>query len=315
MKILTKDQATFIEDLLVSALAEYLKANNIHTIVLGFSGGLDSGLMSIIGLKAIKKLLSEGYVCEYIYDFIDIQSDKKDLIIAKELAKKLNFKLNTYNYTLWYQVSPIRLKQHQDLGKIRVANGNLKCRIRMLHLYDRAQLFGGIVLDTDDLSELLMGFWTKHGDVGDVKLIQYLTKDEVRDLAEHMGVCQSILDSAPGDGLGVTINNQAQDQLKMVYMKIDYVMSRLIQNGLDINGHISQLYSHDIWVQLPIIAEEIGETTEKVMHVATQSLKTAFKRVGDDAVILIKDRKSMGLSELGTVDFNETQILAITASE
>lgn len=311
LKILTKNQAVFIENLLVSALAEYIKANKIHTIVLGISGGLDSALMAAIGLKAIKKLTSKGYDCEYIYDFIDIQSDKRDLVKAQELAKKLDFKLNKYNYTLWYKVSPIRMKDHLKLGKIRVANGNLKCRIRMLHLYDRAQLYGGIVLDTDDLSELLMGFWTKHGDVGDVKLIQYLTKDEVRDLAEHMGVCQSILDSAPGDGLGVTITNQAQDQLKMVYMKIDFVMSRLIQKGLDINGHVSQLYSHDIWVQYPIIAEEIGETAEIVMHVAKQSLRTAFKRVGDDAVILIKDRKSMGLPELGTVDFNDTQIQAI----
>lgn len=311
LKILTKDQAVFIEEKLVSALTDFLISSDIHNIVLGNSGGLDSSLMTAIGLKSTARTKSKGYQCGYIIDFINIESNKNDLVKAQELAKKLNFKLNVYNYTFWYRISPIRLKEHLKLNRIRVAKGNLKCRIRMLHLYDRAQLYSGVVLDTDDLSELLMGFWTKHGDVGDVKLIQFLSKDEVRDLAEHMGVCKSILESAPGDGLGITPTNKASDQLGMSYLKIDYVMSRLIQNGLDINGHISQLYSHDIWVLFPKIAEEIGETAEKVMHVANQSLKTAFKRVGDDAVLLIKDRTSMGLPELGTEEFNKLYSKAI----
>ncbi|NCS68110.1 hypothetical protein GW777_07070 [Candidatus Peregrinibacteria bacterium] len=54
----------------------------------------------------------------------------------------------------------------------------------MLHLYDRAQLCGGIVLDTDDQSELLMGFWTKHGDVGD---ISQLTEPKNLILLKHLG--------------------------------------------------------------------------------------------------------------------------------
>ena len=231
MKILNLDQAKWITKLAVTKLANYLEENNIHHIVLGVSGGLDSAVMAALGLRAIQNLRSRGYECGYTFDFIGIESNRSDLKKARELSQELGFVLNEFDYTDWYRQSPIRQQVHSTSPRLRVANGNLKCRIRLLHLYDRAQLFGGIVLDTDDLSELLMGFWTKHGDVGDVKVLQYLTKEEVRDLGEVWGVTAEILESAPGDGLGVTDTNQAKDQLKMDYLKTDYVMSRLIGCG------------------------------------------------------------------------------------
>ncbi|KKT28603.1 MAG: NH(3)-dependent NAD(+) synthetase [Candidatus Collierbacteria bacterium GW2011_GWC2_44_18] len=315
MKILTLNQASLITKLAVTKLAQYLKKNGLHHIVLGISGGLDSAVMAAIGLRAIKLLKTQGYECGYTFDFIGIESNPNDLKKARILAQELGFELNEYDYTDWYRQSPIRQNEHHNSPRLRVANGNLKCRIRLLHLYDRAQLLGGIVLDTDDLSELLMGFWTKHGDVGDVKVIQYLTKEEVRDLGEILDIPAVILESAPGDGLGVTDTNQAKDQLKMDYLKTDYVMSRLIGSGLDYNGETSQLSSHFLVGVINQIASEIHEPTENVFHVARQSLKTAFKRkYGDDVAILLEDRKEMGLPELGYLSFNEIYLEAITRS-
>ena len=120
-----------------------------------------------------------------------------------------------------------------------------------------------------------------------------------------------ILKSAPGDGLGVTDTNQAKDQLKMDYLKTDYVMSRLVEEGLDYNGNISQLSEPHIVVVMDQIALEIHEPVENVIHVAKQSLKTAYKRkYGDDVAILLEDRTEMGLPVLGSEDFNRLYLEA-----
>ena len=316
MNVLTIEQATYIENLFTRRLANYIKKCKIKNLVLGESGGLDSAKMTITCLKAIELLKRENYYCGYKFVFIDVESDPNDLVKALELAERYNFKLDVVNLTELYHKmnSTFRKLEQETLPKIRVANGNLKCRLRLLYLFDLAQLYGGIVMDTDDLSELLMGFFTKHGDVGDVKLQQFLTKAEIYDLAEYFGMCQSILDSAPGDGLGVTKTNRAIDQLGMDYLKIDYSMSRLVGKGFNYNGSIDQLDSDFFKTLISVIAVEIGELEEKVVHVVKQSLWTAFKRVGDDAVNLVKSRKAMKLPELGSSEFNRIYLQAIKAS-
>ena len=50
----------------------------------------------------------------------------------------------------------------------------------MMTLYNLASKLGGCVASTDNFSELAPGFWTLHGDVGDISY-QALTKSwEVR---------------------------------------------------------------------------------------------------------------------------------------
>jgi len=171
----------------------------------------------------------------------------------------------------------------------------------MITLYHFAQLNGGVVLDTDDLSEEFMGFWTKHGDEGDIKVIQKLTKDEVYDLAEYLGVPSSILESPPGDGLGVTANNQASDQLGLPYTYIDYIISRFLQNGFDTEGSFEQLRCDKYRQLIDSVAKEISKPIEAVEKILYQSLKTGFKRrYGENVANLLPNRLEMGLPVIGS---------------
>ncbi len=63
------------------------------------------------------------------------------------------------------------------------AAGNIKVRLRMITLYHIAQLTGGLVVSTDNLSEFWMGFWTLNGDV-----VRRLCADPAR-LERPRGVC------------------------------------------------------------------------------------------------------------------------------
>ena len=312
MKILTPKRAKKITGMAANELAKYLKRDGLRTIVLGISGGLDSAVMAAIGLDAIDQLKKEGYDCDYLYTFIDIESNPDDLRKARVLANELGFVLIEKDQTGWYQHYPNRIIGPQTHAE-RVHNANIKCRLRMIFLYSQAGDSKGIVLDTDDLSEHFMGFWTLHGDVGDVKVIQLLTKEEVRDLGEYLGITKLILDSAPGDGLGVTATNKASDQLGLDYLKIDYVMSRLIQKGFDINGAMSQLETESFLALFDQIADEISEPVEKILHVVRQSLRTSSKRkYGENVAVLLPKRTDLGLPNPGTDTFNRIYLKAIT---
>jgi NAD+ synthase len=305
MKLLNTSQAQKFVALSVDRLSEYIEENNIRTLVLGVSGGIDSAVVAVIGLKTKKQLLAKNFETNYKYYFLDCESDQKDITLAQELAGQYQFKLNYLDLNSWYRSSPLLELIGTSYPQRKIAQGNIKCRLRMISLYNIAKLSEGIVLDTDDFSEELMGFWTLHGDVGDVKIIQHLTKTEVYDIGEFLGIPQSILTSEPGDGLGVTINNIAKDQLQCSYYEIEYILSKFIQAGFDYNGSVSQLDDKKCINLIISISQVISVSKEKVSSVIFQSLKTAYKRkYGDNVKHLLSNRKELGLPEFGTQDFS-----------
>ena len=87
----------------------------------------------------------------------------------------------------------------------------------MIYLFDQAHLHQGMVLSTDNYTELLLGFWTLHGDVGNYGFLQYLWKTEVYGLAGFLAdrytregmddkaqALKLCMDAVPTDGLGIT---------------------------------------------------------------------------------------------------------------
>jgi NH3-dependent NAD+ synthetase len=116
-----------------------------------------------------------------------------------------------------------------------IARGNRKARLRMIRLYDLAGVNKGLVISTDNYTELCESFFTLHGDVGDFCPIQMLWKTEVYKMAEYLidtwheeleimryevayknysfkiKTLQSCVEAIPTDGLGIT--NSDLDQI------------------------------------------------------------------------------------------------------
>ena len=67
-----------------------------------------------------------------------------------------------------------------------IGQGNIKARLRMIYLYNEANYFRGLVMDTDNLTEHYLGFFTIHGDVCDFNPIGGLWKHEVYELAQYL---------------------------------------------------------------------------------------------------------------------------------
>ena len=107
----------------------------------------------------------------------------------------------------------------------RLAAGNLAARLRAALLYYEAQLRGYLVVGTDDRSEYLIGYFTKHGDgASDLLPIADLYKTQVQRLGDHLGVPRHIVEKAPSPHLWS--GHDAAGELGMGYDVIDAILSR-----------------------------------------------------------------------------------------
>jgi NAD+ synthase len=144
--------------------------------------------------------------------------DKEDAIIVAE------------KFAIDYEVANLEEVYHDLLEEIKkednkLAEANIKPRLRMSTLYYYANLNNYLVVGTDNKSELTLGYFTKYGDGGiDLAPLGDLVKTEVREVARVLGVSEEIITKAPSAGLwdGQTDENE----LGVSYEEIDkYILT------------------------------------------------------------------------------------------
>lgn len=244
----------------VGKLAGYIRDNNIQSLVIGISGGVDSALVA-----ALAKAATE-YPYKAVPVFgrsITIESNKREEIErAREIGKYFchDFKeLDLTNVYMNLIGGPSCLEIDTDMRitplEVKIALGNLKARIRMMQLYHLAGVNKGMVLSTDNYTELLLGFWTLHGDVGDYGMVQNLWKTEVYGLTEfiadlynqteffsHADALMQCVNAVPTDGLGITDSDLDQLGAKS-YDEVDKILIEHLNNKL---SHDFSLKDHPV---------------------------------------------------------------------
>jgi NAD+ synthase len=210
-------------DAIIYETKEYLVNNpNIKTLILGLSGGVDSALVAVLMNLAIKDL----DVKLYGYS-LPIGTNKPDEIRRAEVIGTAFCDgfwiadLFPYYNRLLDALLGISVPFNNRKQKIRA--GNIKARMRMIYLYDKAQEHDGLVLSTDNYTEYLLGFWTLHGDVGDFGAIQNLWKSEVYGITNYLyntstyvlrdaqkDALRDCVIALPTDGLGISETDMDQ---------------------------------------------------------------------------------------------------------
>lgn len=227
---------------------KYLKNNSLESMVIGISGGIDSALTTILANEIATELN-----IKLIGITIPIESNTKESKRAEKVAQSFCTKycgkisLHHAYYSVCnnlYMDSEI----NSDTFETRVRKGNIKARLRMIQLFNLAHEHSGLVLSTDNFTEYLLGFWTLHGDVGNLGLIQNLWKTEVYGLSkwilnnklktpqekEALNLC---INATPTDGLGVSESDFAQLGCDS-YEEIDYILLTFLQRGKVLNNQI-----------------------------------------------------------------------------
>lgn len=106
-----------------------------------------------------------------------------------------------------------------------LALANSRSRLRMMTLYQVAQMKQGIVVGTGNrVEDFGVGFFTKYGDGGvDISPIGDCMKTEVWDMGRELGILPEIIDAAPTDGLW-SDGRTDEDQLGMTYPELEQTM-------------------------------------------------------------------------------------------
>lgn len=208
-----------VKDHIVSWLDSYVSESGLDGYVIGISGGVDSAVTSTLCAQTGKKTIllnmpirqthaEYSRACEHIQDltkrFQNVESMEIDLTDAFGMLEK-TFPLNVQ-------------KDHLSMA-------NTRARLRMTTLYAIGQTNRCLVAGTGNkVEDFGVGFFTKYGDGGvDLSPIADLNKSEVKLMAAHLGVVNSILIAKPTDGLWED-GRSDEDQLGATYPELEWAM-------------------------------------------------------------------------------------------
>ena len=228
-------------------LKSYIEDHGLKSLVIGVSGGIDSALT-----MAIAKPVCDELEVNLIARSITIVTNKHEEIErARNMGRFFASDFEDVDLSNAFTILSDLLMEKEDhenteIHGFKIRLGNIKARTRMMYLYDLAAKYHGLVLSTDNYSELLLGFWTLHGDVGDYGMIQNLWKTEVYGMSAYIAdnledeeaanALRACIYAVPTDGLGIT--NSDLDQIKAKsYEEVDTILMTLLDKSKELGEY------------------------------------------------------------------------------
>ena len=185
------------------------------TYVVGISGGIDSTCVAALACRIFgkDKVVGVSLPCDGQKDMDDVNAAFEHLGI-----RRVTIDIGDAFYGLRCAI------ENQGLDVIEQCTTNMPARLRMVVLYGVAQCLGGVMVNTCNRSESILGNDTLFGDdCGSYGPIQKLTKTEVKAIAAWLGVPDELVNKTPIDGLQPLSD---EDRLGITYAKVDdYIRS------------------------------------------------------------------------------------------
>lgn len=235
---------------IVTWLQQQVEEAGVNGLVVGVSGGLDSAVVAHL----IKRAFPDNSL-GVLMPLKSSPTDMEDAVKVIESCKIKEISIDlTETHTVLYKQITDQINEKGDLNAAssRLADANLRARLRMSTLYTVATNYNYLVVGTDNAAEWYTGYFTKHGDGGvDILPIIDFTKREVGEMAKLLGVPAEVIEKQPSADLweGQT------DEIEMgtTYDKID-----------------AYLKGEEIPQADKEIIERLHKRTEHKRHTATQ---------------------------------------------
>ena len=186
METLVEKLCDWIEGKVTKAKAE--------GVVFGLSGGLDSAVVAALNIRIFPQ--------NTLAIIIPCHSLEADINDALDLINKFNIQYKIIDLSKVYDSFIHLLNDKEKKKNFKLAEANIKPRLRMTTLYYFANKLNYLVVGTGNKSELMIGYFTKYGDGGaDILPLGNLLKSQVRELAEYLGIPKKIINKPPSAGL------------------------------------------------------------------------------------------------------------------
>ena len=283
-------------DILVKRTEDYICSNNLKCMVLGISGGIDSTVVAAICHEVSRRtripLIGRSLPTKY--------NKEGETTTADLVGKAFCNDYKEVNIQKWYYDSWYFNEHGSDYNAI--AAGNIQARLRMLYLYNLASIHKGLVMDTDNLTENNLGYFTIHGDVGDFNPIGGLWKTEVFELASYIRdhyhfearvhsnpklieeafnkatAVEESLKLKPTAGLGIT-NSDLDEIGADSYEQVDYILQEILAwKKFKLNQGF-YAFSHEMTCDDFLEDQQMLDTPYPIIEaVAKRHFASSFKR-------------------------------------
>lgn len=239
------------------ALTSYMQRNGFHKVIIGVSGGVDSGLTLALASDILGPQNILAYFMPTRYSSPSSRDD------AAAVCHHCGVTLETIDidplYALFLQTLAI---EEQAGGKVPITAQNIQSRIRGLVLMARANDSGALLLATGNKSELAVGYSTLYGDsCGGFNLLKDLYKKDVYALAAWFNqqrgqkIPANIITKAPTAELSP---NQKDSDSLPPYPQLDPLLEKMIE------GHHQEKDDHDL-------SRRVNDLIHRAEHKRNQS--------------------------------------------
>lgn len=225
-----------VVSVITNFIRTYVENSRCKGVVIGLSGGVDSAVTAVLCRKALGR---DKTICLFLPDESTPESDIKD---QKTLVETFDLICETRDIT-----PLVRMAEKTSLIKPdKMALANIKARIRMIILFEYANMTNNLVCGTSNKSELLIGYFTKYGDAGaDIMPIGDLYKTQIWELARFLGILDEIIDKPPTAGLYKGQLDEKEIQLK--YDQLDRILMGLEKKlSIDKIARFSEVSIEDV---------------------------------------------------------------------
>jgi len=180
---------------LVSWIRDKTLAAGGKGVVLGLSGGVDSSVVAVLCQRAFPK--------NTLAVLMPCYSNKDDVAHARLVAEKFSIPTKIVVLdSVFDTLLKVLPDDRADPDVNRLAQGNIKARLRMLTLYYFANRLKYLVVGAANRDELAVGYFTKYGDGGvDIQPLGNLLKGELKELARFLAVPEAIINKPPSADL------------------------------------------------------------------------------------------------------------------
>ncbi len=205
-----------LADRIIAWIGEKVSEAKCKGVVFGLSGGLDSSVVGVLCKRALPE--------NTLGVIMPCYSNETDIAHAEAVARKFQIPATTIALERTFDSLLKVLPDEYDPATKRLAEANVKVRLRMITLYYLANRLCYLVVGTSNRSELSVGYFTKYGDgAADILPLGNLVKSQVRQLAIYLGIPEEIIEKPPSAGLWVGQTDEGE--MGITYQELDRYLS------------------------------------------------------------------------------------------